>query len=115
MHNQHYVEKPLEFHNKRQVSVVEETKIACIFQFDADEEAANHRKGICTTNVKTKAHRDTKDNPKRSSPGDITKCPVQNVDHAVLQSSFERPAKVKSAYPLPPTEIHDGRLFRKVG
>jgi hypothetical protein len=115
MHVQHHVEKPFGFHDKRQVPVIEETKIACIFQFDVNEEVANHRKDICTTNMKTKAHGDTKNNAKRSSPGDITKCPVQIVDHAVLQSSFEHPAKVKSAYPLPPTEIHDGRLFRKVG
>ena len=27
----------------------------------------------------------------------------------------EEQVKSKATYPLPPTEIHDGRLFRKVG
>jgi hypothetical protein len=64
--------------------------------------------------IETKKHEDEKqqeeNNPQEKD--------VQDTNHDVLQPSptvTKEQAKSRTKYPLPPTEIHDGRLFRKVG
>jgi hypothetical protein len=66
------------------------------------------------TAIETKKHEEQKLQSKSSlAHGDTQKdgdCMLR-----VGLAGNEEQAKLKTRYPLPPTEIHDGRLFRKVG
>jgi hypothetical protein len=64
---------------------------------------------------KTESEKSGKGESESSTSDDSSQNSKENVDHAARPPDIEHQTKSTIEYPLPPTEIHDGLLFRKVG
>jgi hypothetical protein len=77
------------------------------------------RQNLLATDTDSEDRKDTKSEPgRRSSAPCLAASSAENTARTALPPATPSKENSKSAelkYPLPPSEIHDGLLFRKVG
>jgi hypothetical protein len=100
--------------DRRRVSIDEESTSVCLSGTHTPDEAVAW-KIACNADGETEEFQAAK----QESGCRTSKCPNKGCEkkntHDGSRHGAEDTVMVDLKYPLPPTDIHDGRLFRKVG